>query len=412
MKKVTVVGLGYIGLPTACLIASKKIEVLGVDIRPEIINFAKEGKTCINEPDLAGLFKKVVEEGYLRVALKPDYADVFIVCVPTPFKDGYKPDLTYVKSAINSILPYIKEGNLVIIESTCPVGTTEKIQNLIFTKTSNSNIKEKIYLAYCPERVIPGKILYELMYNDRIIGGINEASSKKAKDFYNLFVQGSLHITDAKTAEMCKLTENAFRDVNIAFANELSLICDKLGINVNELISLANKHPRVNILKSGCGVGGHCIAVDPWFIVDKTPNLVKLIKEAREINLYKTKWVIKKIQKKIKLFENKNKKKPNIAILGLTYKPDINDLRESPALDIAKKLAKNDNFLYIIEPNLIQLPKSLSIYKNVKKSDLDIMLKMDIIVLLVAHKEFKEIDKSLINKKIIIDTVGILKIKE
>lgn len=409
MKKVVVVGLGYIGLPTACLIASKKIEVLGVDVNPEVINLAKEGRINVNEPDLVGLFKEVVGEGYLKIALKPDYADVFIICVPTPFKDGNKPDLTHVKKAIDSIIPYIRKDNLIIIESTCPVGTTQKIRDLIYSKISNpSDIKDNIYLTYCPERVIPGKILYELVYNDRIIGGINEASSKKAKDFYNQFVQGGLHVTDAKTAEMCKLTENAFRDVNIAFANELSIICDQLGINVSELIILANKHPRVNILKPGCGVGGHCIAVDPWFIVDTTPNLAKLIKKAREINLYKTEWTIKKIQENIKFYENKKKKKPTIAILGLTYKPNVNDLRESPALNITKALAKDGYSLCVIEPNILQLPKSLNIYKNTEKADLNILDKVDIVVPLVAHKEFKGIDKSLFDKKIVIDMVGIL----
>lgn len=408
MKKVTLIGLGYIGLPTACLIASKKIEVLGVDVNPEVISLAKEGKININEPDLIGLFKEVVEEAYLKIAPKPDYADVFVICVPTPFKDGYKPDLTYVKKAIESIIPYIRKDNLIIIESTCPVGTTRKIRDLIYSKISNlSDIKGNFYIAYCPERVIPGKILFELIYNDRIIGGIDEDSSKKAKEFYNLFVQGNLHITDAKTAEMCKLAENSFRDVNIAFANELSLICDQLGIDVNELISLANKHPRVNILKPGCGVGGHCIAVDPWFIVDTTPSLARLIKKAREINLYKNEWTIIKIKEKIELFENKNKKKPNIAILGITYKPDVNDLRESPSLRVAKTLADEGNFLYIIEPNLIQLPESLCSYKNVKKSALNIISEMDIIILLVDHKEFKEVDKDKFNEKIFIDMVGI-----
>jgi len=408
MKKVVVVGLGYIGLPTACLIASKKIEVLGVDIDPEKIDFSKEKKIYINEPDLSGLFKKTLDEGYLKVSLNPDYADVFIICVPTPFKDGYKPDLSYVMAAINSILPYIKEDNLIIIESTCPVGTTQKIRDLIYSKISNPlDIKDNIYLAYCPERVIPSKILYELVCNDRIVGGINKVSSKKAKDFYNLFVKGNIYVTNSKTAEMCKLVENSYRDVNIAFANEISMICDKLEIDVYELINLANKHPRVNILKPGCGVGGHCIAVDPWFIVEKTPDLARLIKTSREVNLYKTKWVIKKIREKAKKYEEENKNKPKIAILGLTYKPDVNDLRESPALNITKALAKDGYSLYVIEPNMLQLPKSLGICKNVKKVDLNILDKVDIIVLLVAHKEFKEIDKSLLAKKIVINMVSI-----
>lgn len=406
MTKVAVIGLGYIGLPTACLIAGKKIKVIGVDINPKIINLINQGKAHITEPDLAGLLREVVDESYLEARIKPDYADVFIICVPTPFKDGYKPDTSFVEMAITSIIPYLKDNNLIVIESTCPVGTTEKIKDLIFSVVPA--LRGNIYIAYCPERVLPGKMLYELTHNDRIIGGIDEASSRKAKVFYSLFVKGDIYITNAKTAEMCKLAENAYRDANIAFANELSLICDKLEIDVYELIDLANKHPRVSILQPGCGVGGHCVAIDPWFIVNKTPDLVRLIKTAREVNLYKAQWVIKKIMGKAKVFQEENKRKPLIAILGLAYKPDVNDLRESPALKIAKNLAENGCCLYLIEPNISNLPEVLSVYENVKKADLQKIDKADIIVFLVAHKEFNEIDKALLNKKIVVDTTGIL----
>jgi len=283
LPKVVVMGLGYIGLPTAALVASKGISVHGVDINKKVIDTINEGKIHIVEPDLDGLVHEVVKKGFLKVSTEPTKANVFLIAVPTPFKDEYVPDISYVESAIKMILPYLEEGNLVIIESTSPIGTTERIYDLIISK--RPELKEKICMAYCPERVLPGKILYELEHNDRVIGGINEESTEKAKEFYSLFVKGELHGTNAKTAEMCKLVENAYRDVNIAFANELSLICDRAGINVWELIELANKHPRVNILQPGVGVGGHCIAVDPWFLITQYPEESRLIKTARNVNL-------------------------------------------------------------------------------------------------------------------------------
>ena len=382
-SKVTIMGLGYIGLPTAALIASKGIKVHGVDINKKVVDTINEGKIHIVEPDLDGLVHEVVKNGFLRASTFPAKADVFLIAVPTPFKEGYIPDISYVESAIKMILPYLEEGNLIIIESTSPVGTTERMYELIVQE--RPELKGKIYMAYCPERVLPGKILYELQFNDRVIGGINPQSSQKAKEFYSLFVKGELHETDSKTAEMCKLVENAYRDVNIAFANELSLICDKAGINVWELIKLANKHPRVNILQPGVGVGGHCIAVDPWFLITQYPEESKLMKTARKVNLYKTNWVINKIKEKAKEFEKETGRKPKIACLGLTYKPDIDDLRESPALSIVRRLISEGYKILPVEPYTKNV-EGLEIFQ------LNLALKeADIVVLLVAHKGFKNI---------------------
>ena len=379
--KVTIMGLGYIGLPTAALIASRRINVLGVDINENVIETINEGKIHIVEPDLDGLVHKVVSKGYLKADIKPDKSDVFIIAVPTPFRENHVPDLTYVESATKMILPYLEKENLVIIESTSPIGTTEKMYSLIINE--RPELKDKIYMAYCPERVLPGKILYELEYNDRVIGGINEESTQKALDFYSKFVKGNLHKTDAKMAEMCKLVENAYRDVNIAFANELSLIADKAGINVWKLIELANKHPRVNILQPGVGVGGHCIAVDPWFLITQYSEETKLMRTTREVNLYKTEWVINKIKEEAEKFKRENGKEPVIACLGLTYKPDIDDLRESPALYITKRLINEGYKVIAVEPNV----------EKVEGIDLvsleEALNKADIVVLLVKHREFK-----------------------
>ena len=398
--KVVIMGLGYIGLPTAALIASRNIEVYGVDINEKVVNTINEGHIHIIEPDLEGLVSHVVKKGYLKASTQPRSADVFLIAVPTPFKDGYKPNLFYVESAIKMIIPYLKKENLVIIESTSPIGTTEKMFNLILQE--RPDLEEKIYMAYCPERVLPGKILYELEHNDRVIGGINPESTKKAKEFYALFVKGELFETDAKTAEMCKLVENAYRDVNIAFANELSLICDKTGINVWELIKLANRHPRVNILQPGVGVGGHCIAVDPWFLITNFPDETKLMKTARKVNLYKTEWVINKIKEKARNFEKEQGEKPKIVCLGLTYKPDIDDLRESPALYIVKTLFKEGFDILPVEPNVDSI-KGLDLY------DVNTALQEgDIIVFLVAHKVFKNIKVP--NNKLVLDFCGIKEI--
>lgn len=349
--KVVMMGLGYIGLPTAALIASKGIQVLGVDIQKNVVDTINNGDIHIVEPALDGLVRHGVERGYLKAAITPSEADVFIIAVPTPFKgENHEPDLKYVESATRMILPYLVEGNLFIIESTSPVGTTEKMAKLIFSE--RPELEGKIYIAYCPERVLPGNIIYELKVNDRAIGGINIESTEKACDFYRLFVTGELHQTNARTAEMTKLVENASRDVQIAFANELSMICDEANIDVWELIKLANKHPRVNILQPGTGVGGHCIAVDPWFIVSEFPNESRIIRTAREINNYKTEWVIEKIKNQALEFELNNGKKPIIACFGMTFKPDIDDIRESPALHVIKSLTQQGFEILAVDPNV------------------------------------------------------------
>ncbi len=396
--KVTIMGLGYIGLPTAALIASKGINVLGVDINENVVETINKGKIHIVEPDLDGLVHKVVSEGYLRADTKPDKSDVFVIAVPTPFKENHIPDLIYVESATKMILSYLEKGNLVIIESTSPIGTTEKMYSLITNE--RPELKDKIYMAYCPERVLPGKILYELEYNDRAIGGINEESTKKASTFYSNFIKGNLYETNSKTAEMCKLVENAYRDVNIAFANELSLIADKADINVWELIELANKHPRVNILQPGVGVGGHCIAVDPWFLITQYTEETKLMRTAREVNLYKTEWIINKIKEKAEKFKKENRREPIIACLGLAYKPDIDDLRESPALYITKRLLDKNYNIIAVEPNLKQKK-----YKDIDLIDYEIAIEeADIIALLVKHKKFKNIKT---DNKLLLDFCGI-----
>jgi UDP-N-acetyl-D-mannosaminuronic acid dehydrogenase len=338
--KVTILGLGYIGLPTAALIAKNQTYVLGVDINPEVVDTVNKGEIHIIEPDLDEYVKSAVRNGFLRASTKPKSSDVYLVVVPTPFKGNYEPDITFVESATKAIIPLLKEGDLYIIESTSPVGTTEKMMELIYSH--RSELKDKIYLAYCPERVLPGNVMYELENNDRVIGGVNEESTQKAIDFYKQFVHSNLHATNARTAEMCKLTENSSRDVQIAFANELSLICDKAGINVWELIELANKHPRVNILQPGAGVGGHCIAVDPYFIVSDYPEESKIIAQARAINNYKSEWCAEKIQNARLEFELKHGRKPIIACMGLAFKPDIDDLRESPAKYIAQRVMQSE----------------------------------------------------------------------
>ena len=385
-NKVVMMGLGYIGLPTAAVIASKEFLVQGVDVNKEVVNTINKGDIHIIEPDLDVLVKSVVNKGLLKASIHPDNADVFLIAVPTPFKGNFEPDLKFVESATKMIIPKLKAGNLFIIESTSPVGTTNKMAEIIFDR--RPELKNNLYIAYCPERVLPGKVIYELENNDRVIGGIDKKSTKVAQEFYRKFVKGELHATNAKTAEMCKLVENSSRDVNIAFANELSMICDKAKINVWELIKLANKHPRVNILQPGTGVGGHCIAVDPWFIVSNFPKEALIIKEARTINTYKTMWVIEKIKRSALEFENKNKRKPLIALMGLAFKPDIDDLRESPALEVAENLLKQGEYdILLVEPNLTTSTKyKLTNFQILENEDLDI------VVYLVAHKEFKNLN--------------------
>ncbi len=394
---VVMVGLGYIGLPTAALIAAKGLQVTGVDVREDIVNTINKGEIHIVEPDLDGLVHHVVKKGNLHAAILPVEADVYLIAVPTPFKENNLPDLSYVESAVKAVIPFLRSGALVIIESTSPVGTTEKMQEIILNL--RPELSEKFYMAYCPERVLPGNVIYELEHNDRAIGGINVVSTQKAIAFYKHFVKGELHATNARTAEMCKLVENASRDGQIAFANELSMICDKAGINVWELISLANKHPRVNILQPGTGVGGHCIAVDPWFIVSEFPEESKLIRSARQINNYKTQWAIEKIKNKILAFEIEYKRKPLVACMGLAFKPNIDDLRESPAVIVVEALENEGFQLLKVEPNLdFRKSENLTEYN-------DAIEKADILVFLVAHKEFF----TLKTEKLVLDFCGVFK---
>ena len=394
---VVMMGLGYIGLPTAALIASRGLKVTGVDIRQQVVDTINKGQIHIVEPDLDGLVHKVVKDGDLKASTKAVEADVYLIAVPTPFKENHVPDLSYVGSAVRGIIPTLKEGSLVILESTSPVGTTRKMQKLILDE--RPELKGKIFIAYCPERVLPGNILHELKYNDRAIGGIDKSSTQKAIEFYKHFVVGELHATNAKTAEMVKLVENASRDNQIAFANELSIICDKAGIDVWEMIALANKHPRVNILRPGTGVGGHCIAVDPWFIVSEFPEESGLIRKSRETNNYKTQWVLEKIKNKALIFKAENNREPIIACMGLAFKPDIDDLRESPALYVAETLQKEGFSVLEVEPNL----ENCSERKVTPVSEA--MEKADIVVFLVAHKEFSGLKAK--TSKEVLDFVGL-----
>ncbi len=410
----SVIGLGYIGLPTAAMLASRKITVIGVDVNQHAVDTINQGKIHIVEPDLDMIVHASVTQGFLRATTKPEPADVFLIAVPTPFKGDHEPDLSYVQAAVESIAPVLKKGNIVILESTSPVGTTEKMLEWLAMARPDLHLPVEnetdpdINIAYCPERVLPGHVVRELVENDRIIGGLSEACSNRAADIYRIFVTGKLLVTNARTAEMCKLTENAFRDVNIAFANELSLICDKLDINPWELIKLANHHPRVNILQPGCGVGGHCIAVDPWFIVDKTPAEARIIRAAREVNDHKPDWVLGKIHDAVTSLIAKGQEEPaiKVAILGLAFKPNIDDLRESPALYIAKQFAENTGTqLLLVEPNIKTLPEALA--SNSLVSLNDAITQADILVLLVNHREFAGIKHCLSTKTVLVDAIGV-----
>lgn len=395
-NKICVIGLGYIGLPTASLLGTKGYEVLGVDVSEKVVNTINQGKIHIVEPDLDLLVKSAVNSGNLRASMEPEAADVYIIAVPTPFMEGHKPDLSYVENATRHIAPHIKPGNLVILESTSPVGTTQScVANIL--KDHGLDTTSEVFVAHCPERVLPGRILIELIQNDRIVGGINPASTQKASQFYREFVSGEVLETDAKTAELSKLTENSFRDVNIAFANELSVICDQEHIDVWELIRLANRHPRVNILQPGPGVGGHCIAVDPWFIIDRAGDNAKLIRAAREVNDAKPNWVVQKVLEKAQKF-----KRPVIACLGLAFKADVDDLRESPALQITRQLqSHNIADLLVCEPNIKE-------HGEFKLVDLDSAIgEADIILILVDHREFKRLTPAQLNEKVVIDTRGV-----
>jgi UDP-N-acetyl-D-mannosaminuronic acid dehydrogenase len=398
-QKVVTVGLGYIGLPTSALIANNGISVHGVDVNQKVVDTINAGKIHIVEPSLDEAVAKAVAAGFLKADTKPAIADVYLIVVPTPFKAKNEPDISFVQAATKAIIPLLKEGDLYIIESTSPIGTTEKMMNYIFSE--RPELKGKIYLAYCPERVLPGNVMYELVHNDRVIGGVDEVSTQKAIEFYSQFVKGELHATNARTAEMCKLTENSSRDVQIAFANELSLICAKADINVWDLIKLANKHPRVNILQPGCGVGGHCIAVDPYFIVADYPMESKIIASAREVNNYKSFWCAEQVKTAKLEFQIKHGVKPSVAIMGLAFKPNIDDLRESPAKYIAQKVLQDaqDEQYYIVEPN-IEDHQVFKITNYKEAAD-----KADIIVFLVAHDEFKNLEIS--KEKVVLDFCGV-----
>lgn len=382
-KKICVIGLGYIGLPTAALLANRGYDVHGVDVVKSTVDTINQGKIHIVEPELDTFVKSAVNSGKLKASLIPTQADVFIIAVPTPFHSGYVPNVNYVVSATKSIAPYVKNGDIVILESTSPVGTTELVEETLKKEDIDTS---KLYIAHCPERVLPGHIMRELVENDRIVGGLTPEATAKTVEFYETFVSGAVLSTDARTAEMAKLTENSFRDTNIAFANELSMLCDKFDINVWELISLANRHPRVNILQPGAGVGGHCIAVDPWFIVHAGGETAKMIRTAREVNTYKTEWVIEKIKNAALKFEAQNGRKAKVACMGLAFKPDIDDLRESPALYIARRLKSDGLDILAVEPN-IENHKEFEII-NYK----DAIKQADIVTFLVAHKEFKKLD--------------------
>jgi UDP-N-acetyl-D-mannosaminuronic acid dehydrogenase len=399
-KQICFMGLGYIGLPTATIVGSKGFRILGVDINRKVVETINKGEIHIIEPGLRDLVRQVVESGNLRAVTSPEVSDVYLIVVPTPFKGNYQPDISFVETATKTIIPILKEGDLFIIESTSPVGTTDKMASLIFSE--RPELRKNLFIAYCPERVLPGNVLFELINNDRVIGGIDELSTQKAKDFYGVFVEGRLHTTNARTAEMCKLTENSSRDVQIAFANELSLICDKANINVWELIELANKHPRVNILQPGCGVGGHCIAVDPYFLTADFPRESQLIGKAREINNYKAFWCTEKIKSSILEFELKKGVKPLVALMGLTFKANIDDFRESPASFIVQKVIQSEqNGFMVVEPNINgHNTFCLTNYKEAYE-------KADIIAFLVSHDEFKTLPYC--SEKVILDFAGLFK---
>ena len=412
IEKVSIIGLGYVGLPTAATIAARGVQVLGVDIRKDVVERVNSGGTHILEPDLDIIVHSVVSTGNLHAITAPEPADVFIIAVPTPHLSDHRPDMRAVQSALASIAPVLARGNLVIIESTSPVGTTLNAANQLRNLRPDLSFPDQfpeqadVLMAYCPERILPGNTLRELTDNDRLVGGLDQRSAERAHDLYSIFVKGAIHRTNAATAEMVKLTENAFRDVNIAFANELSLICEASDIDVWEVIRFASMHPRVKILDPGPGVGGHCIPVDPWFIIDQQPKLARLIRTAREVNLAKQVHVGERIQKVASRFRN-----PRIALLGLSYKPNVDDLRESPAVAVAEELmAAKTGELFLVEPHLQSRRGNTAEKANVRWSTVDDAVRnADIVVLLVAHEQFHHIDRAALSEKILIDTVGLLR---
>lgn len=393
-------GLGYIGLPTAIIAAKNGVQATGVDVNPDVVEMTNRGKLHIIEPGMETMLQEALEAGTLYASLEPVESDVYVIVVPTPFKGNHEPDVSFVEAAVRMVIPLLKDRDLLIIESTSPVGTTDRMKEIIFDE--RPELEDRIYIAYCPERVLPGNVIHELVHNDRVIGGVDEPSTEKAMDFYSRFVKGELHRTDAKTAEMCKLTENSSRDVQIAFANELSLICDKAGVNVWELIRLANKHPRVNILQPGCGVGGHCIAVDPYFLTSDFPFESQIISKAREINNYKSFWCAEKIINAILRYEKDHHKKPVVALMGLAFKPDIDDLRESPAKHIVEKVMNHREGAEVLvcEPNVSKSDIPLTDFSEAYE-------KADIVAFLTGHKQFHRLPWR--NDKVILDFCGIFK---
>ncbi|GAB53601.1 UDP-N-acetyl-D-mannosamine dehydrogenase [Atlantibacter hermannii] len=413
---ISVIGLGYIGLPTAAAFASRQKHVVGVDINSRAVETINRGEIHIVEPELGEVVKAAVENGFLRATTQPVEADAFLIAVPTPFKGEHEPDMKFVQAAAESIASVLHKGNLVILESTSPVGATEQMAewlaalrpDLSFPQQAGDNAD--INIAYCPERVLPGQVMVELIKNDRVVGGMTEVCSARASELYYIFLEGECVVTNARTAEMCKLTENSFRDVNIAFANELSLICADQNINVWELIRLANRHPRVNILQPGPGVGGHCIAVDPWFIVAQNPEQARLIRTAREVNDHKPHWVLERVKATVADCLNASGKRASelkIACFGLAFKPNIDDLRESPAMEIAHQIAQwNSGETLVVEPNIHQLPDSLATDCTLVSLD-DALAQADVLVMLVDHAPFKAVEASAVQQAWIVDTKGV-----
>lgn len=410
---VSMIGLGYIGLPTAAMFAARRTKVIGVDVNAHAVDTINQGRIHIVEPELDMIVHSAVSQGYLRATGKPEPADAFLIAVPTPFQDNHAPDLSYVKAAVESIAPVLRKGNLVVLESTSPVGTTEQmVQWLAAARpdlrfpTQGQEAEVDVNVAYCPERVLPGHVVRELVENDRIIGGLTPQCSERAAALYRIFVKGELLVSNARTAEMCKLTENSYRDVNIAFANELSIICDKIGVNVWELIQLANHHPRVKVLQPGAGVGGHCIAVDPWFIVDKNPKEARLIRTAREVNDSKPEWVANKVYEAVAR-SGRSAADTTIALMGLAFKPNIDDLRESPALQIAETLTRSLRARFVVaEPNVSELPASMRDHPLIDAAEA--ASRADIVVFLVGHAPFAEVARSMPAGKVVVDAVGLM----
>lgn len=411
-ETICVIGLGYIGLPTASILASRKRRVFGVDINRRAVDTINRGEVHIIEPELDVVVRAAVASGHLTASEQPSPADAFMIAVPTPFRAGHEPDLAYVEAAARAVAPCLRAGNLVVLESTSPVGTTEQVSHWLAAARPDLSFphlageQSDVRVAYCPERVLPGHVMRELVQNDRIIGGMTPRCSQAAVELYRAFVEGECVVSDARTAEMCKLTENSFRDVNIAFANELSVVCHRLGIDVWELIRLANRHPRVSILNPGPGVGGHCIAVDPWFIVSSAPEQARLIRTAREVNDAKPEWVLERIAEAVDACARENGRRAVVACLGLSFKPDIDDLRESPALEIVERLAKAGGCeVLAVEPHIKALPPKLAAHA-VLVDVAQALARADVVVMLVDHRQFKAVPRESLAGRRVVDTRG------